>query len=193
MKYFHPRKCLKKTRLLYQIKKFHALKYLFGFETANQYLKICDKESIIVILKKNGAKISKNCDIESGLTFHNCKDYSNLYIGKNCHIGKNCFFDLRDKITIGNNVVISMQNTIITHIDMTNSSISEYYPATSKEVIINDNCYVGVNSTILMGVELGTSSFISANSLVLKSVKPFTMVGGIPSKFIRRIDETYKK
>ena len=97
---------------------FNICKYLLGFENANLYLRRIDKNSLKLILKKNGAKIGENCDIENGLIFHNCNDYSNLVIGDNCHIGKNCFFDLREKIELGNNVVISMQSTIITHIDL---------------------------------------------------------------------------
>ena len=75
-----------------------------------------------------GARIGKNCNIQSGQVFHNCRDYSNIEIGDNCHIGKNCFFDLRNKIVVGKNVTISMQCTFLTHIDLSNSRLSNIYP-----------------------------------------------------------------
>ena len=83
--------------------KFYLLKYIINFETANLYIQRVDKQSLQLILKKNGAKIGSNCDIETGQIFHNCKNFSNLKIGNNCHIGKNCFIDLRGEIIIENN------------------------------------------------------------------------------------------
>lgn len=181
----------KKYRLIvsyFNLFRFNFRKILIGFDYANQFIKRTDKFSVQLILQKNGATIGENCDIETGLTFHNCKkDYSNLLIGDNCHIGKNCFFDLRDKVEIGNNVVISMQSTFITHIDMTKSKLSKVYPAISKKITIGDDCYIGANSTILMGVSINKYVFIAASSLVNKDVPPYTMVGGVPAREIKRM------
>ena len=44
--------------------------------------------------------------------------------------------DLRDKIIIDDNVVISMQTTFITHIDMTKSELNERFPAKSASIRI---------------------------------------------------------
>ena len=169
--------------------RFNCKKFI-SFDLANQFLSLVDKLSLEVILRKNGAKIGDDCDIETGHTFHNCKDYSNLIIGNNCHIGKNCFFDLRNKVIIGNNVVISMQTTFITHMEMTQSLLSALYPADSKSIIVEDDCYIGAGTTILMGVKLGKSSFVAAKSLVIRNVNPFTMFGGIPAKEIKKINGT---
>ena len=68
--------------------RFWMRRCFLGFEYANVFLKRIDKKSVQLILKKNGAQIGSDCDIESGLTFHNCKNYSNLIVGNNCHIGK---------------------------------------------------------------------------------------------------------
>jgi acetyltransferase-like isoleucine patch superfamily enzyme len=51
-----------------------------------------------------------------------------------------------------------------------------------------NNCYIGARSIILMGTELGVSSFIAAGSLVKENIEPNTMVGGVPAKFIKRLD-----
>lgn len=167
--------------------RFYLRKIFLGFEYANIFIRRVDKISILLILKKNGAKIGINCDIESGLTFHNCKDYSNLIIGNNCHIGKNCFFDLRDRVIIGNNVVISMQCTFITHIDMSKSYLSQIFPQKQKRIKINNNCYIGAKSTILMNVEVGENSFVASGAVVTKNVKSNIMVGGVPAKMIKEI------
>lgn len=135
-----------------------------------------------------GAKIGKDCDIESGIRFHNCTNLNNLTIGNNCHIGKDCFFDLREAIIIGNNVVISMQCTFITHIDMSKSSLSNFYPASKDKIVVEDNVYIGVGTTVLKGVILASNSFVAANSTVLGNAKTYTLVGGSPAKFIKNIN-----
>lgn len=167
--------------------RFSIRKYLIGFDTANIFLHRVDKASVQLILINNGATIGENCDIGTGLTFHNCNNYSNLKIGDNCHIGKNCFFDLRDEIIIKENVVISMQCTFITHIDMEKSELSKLYPAKSRKIVIDKNCYLGAKVTLIMGCKLGESCLVASNSLVNKDVASFTVVGGIPAKSIKKI------
>lgn len=184
---FNIRKIITKLYIKKNIIEFSMRKFILGFENANKFLQRVDKNSIIPILKKNKAIIGENCDIESGLIFHNCNDYSNLIIGNNCHIGKNCLFDLRNKIIIGNNVVISMQCTFITHIDLSKSLLKMYYPATSESIKINDNCYIGAKSLILKGIEIGECSIIAAGSVVIKNVEPRTLVAGVPAKEIKKI------
>lgn len=170
----------------YNLFRFQLRKIFIGFDYANLLLQSVDKYSVQLILKKNGAVIGKNCDIETGITFHNCINYKNLIIGNNCHIGKNCFFDLRDKIEIGNNVVISMHCCFITHIDMSKSDLNEVYPPRQAPITIKDNVYLGVRSTILMGIVLNENCFIAANTLVIHNVEPNTMVGGVPANFIKK-------
>lgn len=181
----------KKYRMLYahlNLFRFSLRKILLDFEIANIFLQRVDKISLQLILKKNGAAIGKNCDIETGLIFHNCIDYSNLIIGDNCHIGKNVFFDLRDVITIGNNVVISMRCTFITHIDMNKSPLSNNYPDCSSSIVIKDNSYLGAEVNILKGVEVGKNVIIGAGAVVLKNTGDDVIIGGVPAKIIKKIN-----
>jgi acetyltransferase-like isoleucine patch superfamily enzyme len=178
----------RKFIILFNIFHFCINYFLFGPHTAINSLRKYSKYSIIPILRLFHAKIGNNCDIESGITIHNCKNFKNLSIGNNCHIGKDCFFDLRDKIIIDDNVVISMRSIFITHIDMSKSEFTKLFPPKSKDISIRRNCYIGVNSTVLMGVTLNEFAFIAANSLVREDVQPYTMVGGVPAKFIKKIE-----
>lgn len=167
--------------------RFFIKKFFWGFTNANQYLTNIDKRAIIPLLRRNGASIGNNCDIETGITFHNCQDYKKFKVGNNCHIGKNCFFDLRDKIIIHDNVVVSMKVTFITHIDMSKSELTTLFPQQQKEIIIRSNTYIGANATLLMGIETGEKSFIAASSLIKENVPPHTVVGGVPSKIIKKL------
>jgi len=164
--------------------------FFLGFDNANNMLQRLSKPCIIPILKRYGASIGEDCDIATGLIFHNCvtNDYSHLSVGNNCHIGKQCFFDLWGKVNIEDNVVISMKTTIITHQDMGLSNLKILYPGTIADVNIKNNCYIGVNSTLLKGITINSSSIIAACSLVIDNVPAFTIVGGIPAKELKKIN-----
>ena len=166
---------------------FGTRKLLFGFENANKMLERLSEPCVIPILKMHGAKIGANCDLGTGLIFHNCKSYKNLSIGDNCHIGKNCFFDLRSEIQISNNVVISMKNIFITHIDMAKSELNKKYPATTNNISVGNNVYIGADCCILKGVEIGRNSIVAAKSLVNKELESYSIYAGIPAKKIKSI------
>lgn len=168
--------------------KFKIINFLFGFNSANNYLKRANKYSIIKILKRYGAQIGNDCDIETGLTFHNCSNYSNLIVGNNCHIGKECFFDLRNEIIINDNVTISMRCTFITHIDMTKTLLSKIYKANSAKIIIGHDSYIGANSIILKGLSIGYCSLIAAGTVVNKDISNNFLVAGVPVKEIKKLD-----
>ena len=178
---------IRSIKVFWDVKEFCLRKRILGFENANAFLRRLDKNSIISILVKNGASIGTGCDIESPLIFHNCSDFSNLIIGNNCHIGKNCFFDLRDRVIIEDNVIISMQTTFITHTDMNKSDLRIFYPASQAPVRVGKNTYIGANSTILQGVNIGENCVLAAASVVIGNIPSNTMVGGVPAKFIRSL------
>lgn len=159
----------------------------FGSENSNNFLRSISQPAIIPILKIKGAQIGKKSVVQSGVCFHNCKNFRNLIIGENCHIGKNCFFDLRESVIIGNNVVIAMNNTFISHLDMNNSKLKNIYPAKQKSVEIQDDVYIGTNCTILMGVSIGTSSIVGANSLVNSNIEKNAIWGGVPALKIKEL------
>lgn len=165
--------------------RFALRERLVGFDHANQIIPGLDKATLSFVLRKYGAVIGEECDIETGQTFHNCLDYSNLRVGNGCHIGKNCFFDLRGRVEIGDHSVVSMQNTFITHMDAGNSKWSSLYPAGNQDIRVGEHCYIGARSTILMGVTLGANSLVAAGSLVIRNVDQGSRVGGSPASALR--------
>ena len=60
----------------------------------------------------------------------------------------------------------------------------EKLPDNDEDVFIEDDVWVGANSTILKGVRIGRGAIIAAGAVVNKDVPPYTIVGGIPAKVI---------
>lgn len=57
---------------------------------------------------------------------------------------------------------------------------------TSAPVVIEHDCWIGVNAVILKGVRIGHHSIIGANAVVTKDVPPHSTAVGIPAKIIQR-------
>ena len=61
------------------------------------------------------------------------------------------------------------------------------------KVVIEDWAYVGAFAIILPGVTIGEGALVAAGSVVTKSVKPHTVVGGNPARFICTTEDFYQK
>lgn len=58
-----------------------------------------------------------------------------------------------------------------------------------KEVIIEENVFIGAHSTILKGVSIGKNSIIGACSVVTKNIPANEIWAGNPARFIRKIND----
>lgn len=56
----------------------------------------------------------------------------------------------------------------------------------SAPVVIEHDCWLGVNSVILKGVRVGHHAIIGANAVVTQDVPPGSTVVGVPAKVISR-------
>lgn len=59
----------------------------------------------------------------------------------------------------------------------------------SKDVIIEDEAWIGFGATILKGVTIGKGAIVGARSVVTHDVEPYTCVAGNPAKTIKRLDK----
>jgi acetyltransferase-like isoleucine patch superfamily enzyme len=47
--------------------------------------------------------------------------------------------------------------------------------------------YVGVNATLLPGIKVGENAVVGAGSVVTKDVAPFSLVMGVPARYVREV------
>lgn len=113
-----------------------------------------------------------------------------IEIGDGTYIGSYTRFST-DKdcvIRIGRNVAISHMVSIYT-----SNRVPEKYTEGKQsvkygDVIVEDNCLLGVGSVILQGVEIGENCFIGANAVVTEDIPAYSVVAGVPAKIIKKID-----
>ena len=87
---------------------------------------------------------------------------------------------LGDGCQIGHNVVFATLNHGLSPEDRPHT-----YPA---PIVLGRNVWVGSNATILQGVTIGDNAIVGAGAVVTKDVPANTIVGGVPARFIKRID-----
>jgi acetyltransferase-like isoleucine patch superfamily enzyme len=56
---------------------------------------------------------------------------------------------------------------------------------TKGNIIIEDDVWIGFDCLFLSGVKVGQGAVIAAGSVVTKDVEPYSIVGGVPARFIK--------
>lgn len=54
------------------------------------------------------------------------------------------------------------------------------------DIVIGNDVWIGYEAIILSGVTIGDGAIIGARAVVTKDVPPYTIVGGVPAKPIRK-------
>ena len=135
--------------------------------------------------------------------------------GKSVFVPANCSFNGIENISVGNNVsfgagftVLSTKADVVIGNDVmfgpcvmivtgdhrtdiqgrTMISIrdDEKLPENDQKVVIEDDVWVGANVTILKGVRIGSGSIVAAGAVVTNDVPPYSVVGGVPAKLIKK-------
>ena len=110
-----------------------------------------------------------------------------LTMGDNSNIGPYNYIGCSGKITIGNNVMLAprvsiyAENHVFDHPEL----LIRDQGVEKKEVIIKDDCWIAANSIILAGVTIGQGSVVAAGSVVTENVPAYSVVAGVPAKFIK--------
>ena len=110
-----------------------------------------------------------------------------IHLGHNVFINHGCSFLDLGGITIEDDVMIGPRVNIM----------SENHPVETDKrktlipaaVTIKRNAWLGANATILPGVTVGENSVVASGAVVTKDVPPNSVVGGVPARKIRQIEE----
>jgi 2,3,4,5-tetrahydropyridine-2,6-dicarboxylate N-acetyltransferase len=62
-------------------------------------------------------------------------------------------------------------------------------PPSATPVMVEDDVLIGANAVILEGVKVGKGAVIAAGSVVVKDVEPYSVMAGVPAKFLKIVDD----
>lgn len=126
------------------------------------------------------------------IAFSTLNDHTYIQKGStifNAQIGKFC--SIAAGVSIGPGIhktnFVSTHNAFYLHstpLIKKYSKIDTY--SSFATVKIGNDVWIGEKSIILDGVTIGNGSVIAAGAVVTKDVEPYSIVGGVPAKFIKK-------
>ena len=140
----------------------------------------------------NGAQIQigKNTYIASGSFFSAGKRVDlgrENYIGRNAYLS--CHLTLARKVMVASDVAFVGGDHKFDNID---DYIMDSGRDEIKEIIVEEDVWIGHGAIILHGVKLATGCIVGAGSVVTKDVGEFEIVAGNPAKYVRHRLRTSK-
>ncbi len=111
----------------------------------------------------------------------------NIKLGKNVFINSGCKFQDQGGITIGDDVLIG-HNVVLATLNHCEDPETRSHLIPSP-IVIEDKVWIGSSAVILPGVTIGYGAIIAAGAVVTKNVDKMTVVGGVPAKVIKRIED----
>lgn len=122
--------------------------------------------------------IHRNCIISN---------QKNIYVGINALVGRSgCYIQGAGGVFIGNYVQFGPNVGVLS----TNHDLYDQRKYNSAKIVIGDYSWIGMNSVVLPGVELGKRTIVAAGSVVTKSFpEGFCVIGGVPAKIIKCLEK----
>lgn len=133
------------------------------------------------LLRLAGAKVGRQVKISSTLKVYGA---GTLEIGDNTWVGYQTLIAASSSVVIGANCDIAPRVYIGTGTHLIDVNADHVAAKDiSKDVCIGDGCWLGANSTILPGTEIGCKCVVAAGAVVAKS---FTvdkiLIAGVPAE-----------
>lgn len=138
------------------------------------------RKTRVALLKLFGANVQWNCSINRKAEII---DPWNLTMGSLSSLAEDTCLRCRDRIIIGEKVCVARGVYLLTgsH-DISDST----FKMITAPIVIGDCAWIATKAMIGKGVYIGEGAVVAAYSNVVKSIEPWTVVGGNPAKFIKK-------
>lgn len=113
-------------------------------------------------------------------------------VGERAHIGEDLII-IDDPATpeftldVGDRASIAPRVTFVLHTQPNDSLIVPYVNCRRGSVTVGPDAWIGVGAVIMPGVTIGEGAVVGANSVVTRSVEPYTVVAGAPAHMIKEV------
>ena len=141
-----------------------------------------------------GIEIGNNTIVMHGAVLHvyNFRQMpqSGIKIGRDSLIGEYSVIRGQGGVIIGDRVYTSPFTQIIAvnHVFDDPQKPFVEQGITAEGITIEDDVWLGAGAVITDGVRVGKGAVVAAGAVITKDVEPYTVVGGVPAKQIKKID-----
>ena len=128
--------------------------------------------------------IGKNSTIEDFATVNN--GVGTVEIGENTLVGIGNV--VIGPVRLGDNIIMA-QNIVISGLnhgyeDVNTPIVNQ--AVTTKQIVIEDHCWIGANAVITAGVTIGKHCVVAAGAVVTKNIPPYSVAVGNPARVIKK-------
>jgi acetyltransferase-like isoleucine patch superfamily enzyme len=129
-------------------------------------------------------KIKGFCWIQPNVRFVECR---HLSIGRIVAINSGTYINAIGGIRMGDYVLIGSNVTISSGLHPIAGKTPPVFarPVTKKEIVIEDDVWIGAGAVIMPGIKIAQGTVVGANSVVTKSTEAYSVVVGAPARKIR--------
>lgn len=146
----------------------------------------------IVGLSKRGVVFGNRCTIGRFATIRPTNVLvdeagEGLKVGDRSNIGAYSYIGCSGYIEIGNNVMMGPRVNLLAenhNFEQTDFPMKDQ-GVTRGTIVIEDDCWLGANCSVLSNVRIGRGSIVATGAVVTKDVPPYSIVGGVPAKVIK--------
>jgi acetyltransferase-like isoleucine patch superfamily enzyme len=113
----------------------------------------------------------------------------NIYLGLNSHINQHCciWASENSKIILGDNLLMGPGTRMFSsnHSAARQDIPMNIQPHIEKDIVVGDDVWIGANSVVVAGVEIGRGTIVAAGSVVTKNLPEYVIAGGVPARPIK--------
>ena len=116
-----------------------------------------------------------------------------IEIGNHVSLNANVYLnaDIGGRIIIGDDVLIGPGVMMRTadHTTLDTTRLIRAQGSVTGDIVIESDVWLGAGVIVMRNVRIGRGAVVGAGAVVTRDVEPYTVVGGIPARFIKKRGE----
>jgi maltose O-acetyltransferase len=141
-------------------------------------------------LRAAGVRIGARSGILGPLEITGPGDLRKLFsVGEDTFISGPLHVDLGAEVRIGSRVQFGHDVALLTMDHELGPASARCGRLVAAPITVGDGVWIASRATILPGITIGDGAVVAAGAVVTRDVAPNTLVGGVPAKFVRDLED----
>jgi len=155
----------------------------------------CELSRSVAPYIKIGDRVKMDRDACLNIPFIPESDEPVILLEDGCDIGRRCLICAKNRVQIGKNTIFAPSALVMDHdhaFDDLDIATNDQGTKEGGTIRIEEGCWIGFDAAIVCSkgeLVIGRNSVIGANSLVTRSIPPYSVVTGNPARVVKSYDQ----